>query len=79
MQKRLPDDTLQRRTPQTIRPKSNKNEPAHCKVTTVGLYESSSREYIWSAPHVMAHLITLMGGNVSNSAVPLLFSLMPTR
>jgi len=31
----------------------------------VGFYESSSWEYSWFAPHDTAHLIILMGGNVS--------------
>jgi hypothetical protein len=43
MQKRFPNGTFATED-QTVRPKTNKNEYAHCKVqsdNTVGLYESS--------------------------------------
>ena len=37
---------------------------------TVGFYESSSWEYSWFVPHDTAHLIILMGGNVSQNMQP---------
>jgi hypothetical protein len=33
-----PTALLRRRTPQTVRPKTNKNESAHCKVTTLSAF-----------------------------------------
>jgi len=73
MQRRFPNGTFASEDPADCSPKDQPQR--FCSLgsgNTVGFYESSSWEYSWFAPHDMAHLVTLMGGNVSNSAVPLL-------
>jgi putative alpha-1,2-mannosidase len=61
MQKRFPNGTFATEDPANCSP--NDNEKQDCG--TSGFYESSSWEYSWFVPHDMAHLVTLMGGNVS--------------
>ena len=61
MQKRFPNGTFATEDPADCSPKDKQRQAC----STNGFYESSSWEYSWFAPHDMAHLITLMGGNVS--------------
>ncbi len=67
MQKRFPNGTFAVVDPVAC----SLNDPQQnreCSLqsdNTVGFYESSSWEYSWFVPHDMAHLIALMGGNVS--------------
>jgi putative alpha-1,2-mannosidase len=66
MQKRFSNGTFATEDPTDCSPKDQ--EKRDCSLdsdNTVGFYESSSWEYSWFAPHDMAHLVTLMGENVS--------------
>lgn len=73
MQKRFPNGTFATGDPADCSPK-DQQQSRECSLqsdNTVGFYESSSWEYSWFAPHDTAHLVTLMGGNVSK--IPLDF------
>ena len=69
MQKRFPNGTFAVVDPVACSaqdPQPNRD----CSVqsdNTVGFYESSSWEYSWFVQHDMAHLVALMGGNVSQT------------
>jgi len=70
MQKRFPDGTFAPEDPADCSPNDKQIETRQCSLqrgNTVGFYEASSWEYSWFAPHDTAHLITMMGGNVSDS------------
>ena len=75
MQKRFPNGTFAVGDPVACSAK-DPQQNRECSLqsdNTVGFYESSSWEYSWFVQHDMAHLITLMGGNVSqthNSSSP---------
>jgi putative alpha-1,2-mannosidase len=67
MQKRFPNGTFAPGDPADCSPE-DQQQSRECSLqsdNTVGLYESSSWEYSWFAPHDTVHLITLMGGSVS--------------
>ena len=61
MQRRFPNGTFATRDPADCSPKDDQKQD--CDIS--GFYESSSWEYSWFVPHDMAHLVNLMGGNVS--------------
>ena len=66
-QKRFSNGTFSYTDPTDCSP-NDKNSSRPCSLqgnNNVGFYESSSWEYSWFAPHDTAHLINLMGGNVS--------------
>ena len=66
MQKRFANGTFATEDPADCSPRDQQKRVCTLESdNTVGFYESSSWEYSWFAPHDMAHLITLMGGNVS--------------
>jgi hypothetical protein len=72
MQKRFPNGTFALEDPVDCSPK-DQDQSRECSLqggNTVGFYESSSWEYSWFAPHDTAHLVTLMGGNVSKFHMP---------
>ncbi len=67
MQKRFPNGTFAPNDPTDCSP-NDQQQSRECSLqsdNTVGFFESSSWEYSWFAPHDTAHLVTLMGGNVS--------------
>ncbi|KAH9998474.1 glycosyl hydrolase family 92-domain-containing protein [Russula compacta] len=69
MQKRFPNGTFAPVDPVACSsndPQSNTRQCSLQSGNTVGFFESSSWEYSWFVPHDMAHLITLMGENMSN-------------
>ena len=66
-QKRFSNGTFSYTDPTDCSP-NDKNSSRPCSLqgnNNVGFYESSSWEYSWFAPNDTAHLINLMGGNVS--------------
>ena len=68
MQKRFSNGSFAQEDPADCSP-NDKQKSRVCNLdssNTVGFYEASSWEYSWFAPHDTAHLITLMGGNVSD-------------
>src|SRR5260221_10185314 len=68
MQKRFSNGSFAPEDPADCSP-NDKQKIRVCNLdngNTVGFYEASSWEYSWFAPHDTAHLITLMGGNVSD-------------
>ena len=70
MQKRFPNGTFEPVDPTDCSPNDKQIDTRQCSLqsgNTVGFYEASSWEYSWFAPHDTAHLITMMGGNVSDS------------
>ena len=72
MQKRFPNGTFAVVDPVACSPKDTVKQ-RECSVQSdniVGFYESSSWEYSWFVPHDTAHLIILMGGNVSQNMQP---------
>ena len=72
MQKRFPNGTFAPEDPVDCSPHDQQADTRQCSLqsgNTVGFFESSSWEYSWFAPHDTAHLITLMGGNVSQFTV----------
>lgn len=67
MQKRFPNGTFDNTNPIDCSP-LDPDENRECSLTrdnTVGFYESSSWEYSFFAPHDVAHLIDLMGGDAT--------------
>jgi putative alpha-1,2-mannosidase len=73
MQKRFPNGTFASGDPVACSPNDKQLSTRQCSLqsgNTVGFYEASSWEYSWFVPHDLAYLITLMGGNVSDSFVP---------
>lgn len=67
MQKRFPNGTFAVVDPVACSAQDTESN-RECSLqsdNTVGFYESSSWEYSWFVQHDMAHLVTLMGGNVS--------------
>jgi glycosyl hydrolase family 92 len=72
MQRRFPNGTFAPEDPADCSPR-DQQQSRECSLqsdNTVGFYESSSWEYSWFAPHDTAHLVTLMGGNVSSTSAP---------
>ena len=70
MQKRFPNGTFEPVDPTDCSPNDTQVDTRQCSLqsgNTVGFYEASSWEYSWFTPHDTAHLITMMGGNVSDS------------
>jgi len=68
MQKRFSNGSFAPEDPADCSP-NDKQKSRVCNLdgsNSVGFYEASSWEYSWFAPHDTAHLITLMGGNVSD-------------
>ena len=68
MQKRFSNGSFAAEDPADCSP-NDKQKTRVCNLdssNTVGFYEASSWEYSWFAPHDTAHLISLMGGNVSD-------------
>lgn len=66
MQKRFPNGTFTYTDPTDCSPLDNSSRSCSLQDdNVVGFYESSSWEYSWFVPHDTAHLIELMGGNVS--------------
>src|SRR5260221_1164679 len=73
MQKRFPNGTFAPEDPADCSPNDKQINTRQCSLqsgNTVGFFEASSWEYSWFAPHDTAHLITMMGGNVSDSFQP---------
>ena len=69
MQKRFPDGTFAPEDPADCSPNDKQINTRQCSLqsgNTVGFYEASSWEYSWFAPHDIGHLMTMMGGNVSD-------------
>ena len=68
MQKRFSNGSFAQEDPADCSP-NDQQKTRVCNLdnsNTVGFYEASSWEYSWFVPHDTAHLITLMGGNVSD-------------
>jgi putative alpha-1,2-mannosidase len=80
MQKRFPNGTFAPVDPAAC----SANDPINTRAcslqsdNTVGFFESSSWEYSWFVPHDTAHLISLMGGDVSDYLAPVPLSLTQT-
>jgi hypothetical protein len=73
VQKRFPNGTFASVDPADCSANDPQPNTRQCSLqsdNTVGFYESLSWEYSWFAPHDTAYLITLMGGNVSDSVSP---------
>jgi putative alpha-1,2-mannosidase len=71
MQKRFPNGTFAQVDPVACSPKDNTTRACSLQSdNTVGFFESSSWEYSFFVPHDTAQLVTMIGGNVSDSLVP---------
>ena len=73
MQKRFPNGAFAPGDPVACSPNDKQLSTRQCSLesgNTVGFFEASSWEYSWFVPHDLAYLISLMGGNVSDSFVP---------
>lgn len=80
MQKRFANGTFAPGDPTDCSPNDKQVNTRQCSLqsgNTVGFYEASSWEYSWFAPHDTAHLITMMGGNVSDRFPPTCTSPLP--